>query len=352
MYVNGVDAEPSFNGTWDSDYSTASFPGAFVGGSPTQDGQDPLYADGYLSDLYVVEQALDPEAFGKSFEGKWGPLDSSDVYDNIANSVEVPPGEDWNTSQVWSENSSGNLFNNDPVSLAFDGNLSTQITSGTVDCVIDLGEVPGTKFELYGGSGESHSLGLQPYILVNGTQATLGSVLENDWGDVTSLITDGKLNTITLSASANNLYANLGAVRVDGKILVDGGSFGANGFHLPFDPEAEGVTGQTWSDDVDTESFTVEANRGPDKGFDGDLSTSCAVNANNDVYYISLKDDWCWWIQKVAGLSSTEKSQIDGGTFGANGFHLPFDPAATGAIYRKCCNRLVMGIQLTLHAIF
>ena len=559
MYVNGVDAEPSFNGTWDSDYSTASFPGAFVGGSPTQDGQDPLYADGYLSDLYVVEQALEPTAFGKSFDGKWGPLDSTEVLENIGykespsdaapnyaekwsdslsvsagsfqspatnafngdlnssavgdngnssiifttssfssgpydievtadnshtvtvdgadttkvgdsgnvtfsitvdnftnitvtsfgskpdlagikvngrilidgpadnsqvwsngtitglqprssnpitngfdgdlstefesvnesdgskgvgdfmasitlpapvtvqNTVEIfangqlgarrfylnndsvnwkepqsegetlvfnftgqlekinvaagsiytpdisnsgkpassfrfkaikvdgkllidsPPA--WNTSQVWSENSSGNLFNNDPVSLAFDGNLSTQITSGTVDCVIDLGEVPGTKFELYGGSGESHSLGLQPYILVNGTQATLGSVLENDWGDVTSLITDGKLNTITLSASANNLYANLGAVRVDGEILVDGGSFGANGFYLPFDPETEGLTGQTWSDDVDTESFTVEANRGPDKGFDGDLSTSCAVNANNDVYYISLKDD-------------------------------------------------------------
>ena len=33
-------------------------------------------ADYYLSDYYFVEQALEPEVFGKSFEGRWGPLDS------------------------------------------------------------------------------------------------------------------------------------------------------------------------------------------------------------------------------------------------------------------------------------
>ena len=35
------------------------------------------------------------------------------------------------------------------------------------------------------------------------------------------------------------------AIVVNGEILVDGGSFGANGFHLPFDPEATGVNTHT-----------------------------------------------------------------------------------------------------------
>ena len=30
-------------------------------------------------------------------------------------------------------------------------------------------------------------------------------------------------------------------VEVDGKILVDAGSFGSNGFYLPFDPAQEGA---------------------------------------------------------------------------------------------------------------
>ena len=43
-----------------------------------------IFADGYLSDVYFVDgQALDAEAFGKSFDGKWGPLDSSEVTANI-----------------------------------------------------------------------------------------------------------------------------------------------------------------------------------------------------------------------------------------------------------------------------
>ena len=67
------------------------------------------------------------------------------------------------------------------------------------------------------------------------------------------------------------------AIEVDGKLLIDS--------------PAQWNTSQVWSDNVDTESFSIEPNRGPDKGFDGDLSTSCAVTAFNDIYYINLKDD-------------------------------------------------------------
>ena len=41
--------------------------------------------NGYLSDVYNVEQEFDEpaEVFGKFFNGVWGPLDSSDVFENI-----------------------------------------------------------------------------------------------------------------------------------------------------------------------------------------------------------------------------------------------------------------------------
>ena len=55
---------------------------AFIGTCP--EFGTPTFTDGYLSDLYVVDgQALEPTAFGKFFDGKWGPLDSSDVLVNI-----------------------------------------------------------------------------------------------------------------------------------------------------------------------------------------------------------------------------------------------------------------------------
>ena len=163
------------------------------------------------------------------------------------------------------------------------------------------------------------------------------------------------------------------AIEVDGKLLIDS--------------PAQWNTSQVWSDNVDTESFSIEPNRGPDKGFDGDLSTSCAVTAFNDIYYINLKDDSfknqtveiytsnpdatvdryislngvsvnvpsgsARWLQIGAaaddgtatiGIGSNSASKrtvfyairiggeilVDGGSFGTNGFYLPFDPEATG----------------------
>ena len=49
------------------------------------------YCNGYMSDVYLVDgEALEPEAFGKSFEGKWGPLDSAVVLENIKGKTKSP----------------------------------------------------------------------------------------------------------------------------------------------------------------------------------------------------------------------------------------------------------------------
>ena len=132
-----------------------------------------------------------------------------------------------NDSQVWSENSTGDTFDNLPVSIAFDGNVATQIQSGESGnpCVITL-NVSGSKFEIYASCGNDGSYD-QPDILINGsTIGNVGDPFIAEWVDVTSF-TSGTLDTITINLKSNALYANLGAVRVDGKILVDqsGNSF-------------------------------------------------------------------------------------------------------------------------------
>jgi hypothetical protein len=49
------------------------------------------------------------------------------------------------------------------------------------------------------------------------------------------------ITSLTITAAGSTNGTMLGGVELDGELLVDGGSFGANGFHLPFDPAATGA---------------------------------------------------------------------------------------------------------------
>ena len=73
-----------------------------------QDGTDTntesTNATGYVSDYYFVDgEALAPETFGKSFEGKWGPLDSKVVLENIKGKTKSPYEERPNMDEKWSD---------------------------------------------------------------------------------------------------------------------------------------------------------------------------------------------------------------------------------------------------------
>ena len=63
--------------------------------------------------------------------------------------------------------------------------------------------------------------------------------LEKKWYDFGD-VTDIEWIELSIEDSANSWTALYG-VELDGEILVDGGSFGANGFHLPFNPDAAGA---------------------------------------------------------------------------------------------------------------
>ena len=56
-------------------------------------------------------------------------------------------------------------------------------------------------------------------------------------------IASGSGTIESISFSEQRGFAGFGVtgIKVDGKVLVDAGSIGTNGFYLPFDPEASGV---------------------------------------------------------------------------------------------------------------
>ena len=100
--------------------------------------------NGYLSDVYFVDgQALEPEVFGKYFgdPGKWGPLDSSDVYANIKQ-VESPSDSCPNYDQKWSDGVVNDWVGAHPQEgdgeFAFDGDLQRNGLLKTMMIILDI----------------------------------------------------------------------------------------------------------------------------------------------------------------------------------------------------------------------
>ena len=192
----------------------------------------------------------------------------------------------WNTSQVWS--SGGTTLKYGSWEYAFNGALPATpninntafndaiFGPGTVtfnpalsgnlrvwaSCDTVTSNTPSTIVELSDGTTKT---------LTNGSDA----IGWQDFGSVSSITS----LTITATGSVNGTM--LGGVELDDELLVDGGSFGANGFHLPFDPAATGVN---YSSGQNTNvNF-------PEKLFDGDLSEAATVSSGgaNDSYSIKL----------------------------------------------------------------
>ena len=94
-YVNGVQG---FSGTLNMSAAAVALTLGTNNSNP-----DSEYFDGYLSEAYFVEEVLPPTAFGKNFEPYgWGPLDSSQIIDNIGVYPLSPYEQRANTDQIWS----------------------------------------------------------------------------------------------------------------------------------------------------------------------------------------------------------------------------------------------------------
>ena len=191
----------------------------------------------------------------------------------------------WNTSQVWSDGGDATDWNSSGRELtkAFDGNDATHAfaTSPANTTIKFIPSISG-PFRIYTSMGAaSPSTEIATYTLDTGEVETSvapdGSPEWIDFGTVSNV------NSLTLNGTGGSVDTgiNLYKIELDGEILVDGGSFGANGFHLPFDPAA---TGENYSSGQNTNvNF-------PEKLFDGDLSEAATVSSGgaNDSYSIKL----------------------------------------------------------------
>ena len=208
-------------------------PGVFVGTSPTQDGLDPLYADGYLSDLYVYfvdGHALEPTDFGAMFPAdpsepnrRWGPLDSTVVIDNINNYVPTPDAGP-NYEQKWSDGLEfpGGQYTggNCKLDAGFNGDTGNGVCAEPNGSVVICNFSPAISGELEIWSrGDSVTLN-RTYILTDDDATRLPIVVDKGsaWIKVGSVSNLTKLE-VTGDSPGGGV---IDALKLDGRLLIDG----------------------------------------------------------------------------------------------------------------------------------
>ena len=233
------------------------------------DGSDNNWMDGYFSDVYYVDgQALEPETFGKFFEGKWGPLNSSVVKSNIETAKsEAFPDDQYNRDYVWSSSvtTDAALNSSYPLNQMFDGDEVTFASTSPTNSggVVDFGNKfpAGSSYDV-----EVFKVSETSGLTINGAgPSRVGAEAAYNYWDGVASIPD-----ITWD-NAGSFGARY--IKVNGRILVDAG-FGPSGFHLPFDPAAPSAKYST------SLTFAADASGTPGdavpdaiKGFDGSLIT-------------------------------------------------------------------------------
>ena len=192
----------------------------------------------------------------------------------------VNSGAQWNTSQVWSNDVVGAQTNDArfTANKMFDGEFSGTNANGLL--VSDTGTQAiwttnafpdAKKVKIYYYSLSADADGLQ----VNGTNIPI----EDNVNTSVVVDVDGVGLTSVSSNCASGAWAStyvcIKGIEVDGVLLVDPGSLGANGFYLPFDPTQEGVKYQ--------QSFTSSTNNlveeAPNALFNGDSSVGILFNS-------------------------------------------------------------------------
>ena len=315
VYLNGVEQSSWSNGTT-------------VKWLQTLTGIGELYTtnnetlNGYLSDFYLVDnQALDPSVFAGTVDGKWIPKGTPEITAGIEVGPENPydtrpnydqgsfgangfhlPFDPAATGQVWSTDVSvsGSYLSNDygPEKM-FNGVLNERTVPSVGSTV--TWQIP--QINAVQGSVKlwMRRRGSTSVFLVNGTdyRTTLTSTLADDTeGWVT--IPETSLYSISFARINDSDYGDVGAVEVDGKLLVDHSAIGTdasgNGNHFQDENFAAGNTSQVWSKGAD----------------DGNVATG-------DTYY---------WTLMFNGLLKTPGASGD--TVEWNAYNITFDEAIEG----------------------
>ena len=217
---------------------------------------------GYLSDVYCVDgQALEPTAFGKFFEGKWGPLDGSVVLQNIGDK-ESPSDTLPNIDEKWSAGSVTGGFQN-PVANLFDGDLSTgtwaNSPAGFVLIFPNAIQVS-NSITFIGGSNEENYLAI-----VDGVEYpfTFQDTATNGYQQEFTVNVSGSFTAI----KSTNQNGELHGIKADRRLLVDGPANNS----------------KVWSDYATGEPYTGGVK---EHAFDGDLTTEAAPADGTTMTFI------------------------------------------------------------------
>ena len=311
FYINNEDVSPG--GITPIDYSGQSNLTFRVG----KDTDDTSILNGYLSDFYFVDAALEPTVFGKDFPEGWGPLDGSVVETNIANSKVQPYDTRPNMDEKWSASGSDpdSTITSGSIAEVFDGDLTTGIffarsdigtekyvvlTEDTIEC--------NEQVAFYTVRGASTL-----YAKINGTPYEINTIETNDvphWATVDFTGTINKLEIAYVGGSGSS--SNCKGVSIDGRILVDG----------PAD------NSQVWSDgwnttqindptnafDVSDTTYAQSAINNPQDigfAFEPPFNTSTTGDAVNIV--VSATTDMTVWFGKNGEITSanTNAAQME-----------------------------------------
>lgn len=354
--------------------NTVSINGTVVGSAT---GTDPAYVvssgaqsitsivvtapntNGYRADLYEV--TVDGRVLTNG-----GPADNSANYDQ------------WDTSQVWSNGvdtsnaASGGIVNS--VDNIFDGNVSTigGIYGGPL--IINFTNLSGSQlkigYDIGGGVSD-----FKVYLNGSSTAAYTGS---GGVQQVTLAIPGGSLTQIQSTIDVNAQGQTISYIEVDGQVLVDGvdtwntsqpWSLGAYGNWDTANPVANGFNGETTFTRTDVNKMAgvtfsspvgifsslkltaakdsgngkIEIQTGPSTWLDvsAQFTNGSATLETVDLFSLGINN--FYGIRFNADLANTQPRfskiaadgnvLVDGNSFGAEGFFLPFDPATAGKIY-------------------
>jgi len=291
IYVNGVLQEsfatsndPPQNQEFFINNTNAHYLGDDVGGFVGN-------LDAYLADVHFIDgQALAPTDFGETDDnGVWQPKKfggtytlpaSGTIYSNNCNAVTNPAN-------------------------AFDGSLSTFArTSGPTSQIVlsNIGGLSGLVRVHVDSSGGTRYL-----ISTNdGTTITTATFLPTGWITVGTASNITTITATRIEAGNTNPTSDcsIHAYEIDGTVLVDGlPAQGTNSFHLPFtDNSSNAALGtdtsgnsNTWTVNnltapggtIDYTSMMTQGSdggyvAGPERAFDGDLTTFVYTSASNN----------------------------------------------------------------------
>ena len=261
FYVDGVLINSS-----SSPYSEEDFNFTCIGAIASETSADQF--NGYMSDVYFVDgQALEPSDFGKFYEGLWGPIPSETILNNITRS-ESPYDQRPNMDEKWSDGTftSVNASSSSSADVLFNGSLSNP---GFYGANITWGSpiISGIQtFEVYlsglSEAGLPNGINNARNFKVNNIQATTSNTTANG--------SDGQLGWYTFDAGiteftsfqVDNELLQVAAIRINGKILVDGPANNS----------------QNWSGSFTCADGFYNTNT-PEKAFDGDASTRASTSS-------------------------------------------------------------------------